>query len=100
MIRSHHRALAGLDRDLGGTLRVVWYVDYSTSSLKADRPVCSSMAACPILYAVVCVFNIFNIDGRWICTQLRYHGKESSKQTDTRGRKFKRVLRTFSQCMR
>ena len=61
MIRSHHRALAGLDRDLGGTLRVVWYVDYSTSSLKADRSVCSSMAACPILYAVVCVFNIFNI---------------------------------------
>ena len=39
----------------------VWYVDYSTSSLKADRSVCSSMAACPILYAVVCVFNIFNI---------------------------------------
>ena len=41
MIRSHHRALAGLDRDLGGTLRVVWYVDYSTSSLKADRSVYS-----------------------------------------------------------
>ena len=61
MIRSHHRALAGLDRDLGGTLRVVWYADYSTSSLKADRSVCSYMAACPILYAVVCVFNTFNI---------------------------------------